>query len=99
MVPEPFEGFDPFKGIDHFQAIDPFEGFELFEGFVLFEGFEPFEGVCVLVRPILVLYSRMILPMQISRHKTLWPSWNGSRGLNFASFQTCCQIIGMDGAT
>ena len=27
----------------------------------------------------------MILPMQISRHKTLWPSWNGSRGLNFAS--------------
>ena len=34
---------------------------------------------------ILLLYSRMILPMQISRHKTLWPSWNGSRGLNFAS--------------
>ena len=29
--------------------------------------------------------SRMILPMQISRHKTLWPSWNGSRGLNFDS--------------
>ena len=36
---------------------------------------------------ILLLYSRMILPMQISRHKTLWPSWNGSRGLNFASLQ------------